>query len=243
MDFQSIVVEFAMPKIIKVVSFDLDDTLWPCFPTVHRAEKHLYQWLSEHVPAITQQYDIDQLREQRRLLLRERTELAHDLTLLRIKSFEILADEFELGSDWIKPAFKIFYEARQQVNLFDDVKPVLDELDKEFSLVSLTNGNANTVATGVDHWFDFTLNSATVGKLKSEPDIYWQVQKLSNIEARHMAHVGDHPLQDVSGAKSAGVFAIWLNRQNKTWTLEDCKPDAEINSLHELPALLLRLQR
>lgn len=134
-----------MLKTIKVVSFDLDDTLWPCFPTINRAEKRLYQWLSEHVPSITQQYKIEQMREQRRFLLNEYSELAHDLTKLRIKSFELLADEFELNRDWIKPAFKVFYEARQQVNLFDDAKPVLDELNKKFTLVSLTNGNASTV--------------------------------------------------------------------------------------------------
>lgn len=231
-----------MSRIIKLISFDLDDTLWPCFPTVDRAEKRLYQWLSEHVPSITQQYEMDQLREQRRLLLNEYPGLAHDLTKLRIKSFELLADKFELSRDWITPAFKIFYEARQQIRLFDDVKPVLDELTKHFILVSVTNGNASTIETGVDHWFNFALNSATVGKLKSEPDIYRQVQRISNIEARQVVHVGDHPLQDVFGAKSAGVFAVWLNRQNKTWTLEDCRPDAIINSLHELPPLLRQLQ-
>ena len=231
-----------MPQTIKVLSFDLDDTLWPCFPTIKRAEQLLYQWLSDQVPVITQHYDVYQLREKRRLLLNNHSDLAHDLTQLRIKSFEMLANEFELSSDWIKPAFKIFYEARQQVTLFDDVKPVLDELNEEFKLVSLTNGNASTVETGVDHWFDFALNSASVGKLKSEPDIYRQVQKLANIEARQMVHIGDHPLQDISGAKSAGVFAIWLNRENRSWTLESCQPDAVIGSLHELPPLLRQLQ-
>ncbi len=231
-----------MSLTIKVLSFDLDDTLWPCFPTIERAEKLLYQWLTDQVPVITQHYDIYQLREKRRLLLNSHSDLAHDLTQLRIKSFEMLADEFELSSDWIKPAFKIFYEARQQVTLFDDVKPVLDELNEGFKLVSLTNGNASTVETGVDHWFDFALNSASVGKLKSEPDIYRQVQKLANIEARQMVHIGDHPLQDISGAKSAGVFAIWLNRENRSWTLESCQPDAVISSLFELPSLLSQLQ-
>ncbi len=231
-----------MSQAIKVLSFDLDDTLWPCFPTIKRAEKLLYQWLSAQVPVITQHYDIYQLREKRRLLLNNHSDLAHDLTQLRIKSFEMLADEFELSSDWIKPAFEIFYEARQQVTLFDDVKPVLDELNEEFKLVSLTNGNASTVETGVDHWFDFALNSASVGKLKSEPDIYRQVQKLANIEARQMVHIGDHPLQDISGAKSAGVFAIWLNRENRSWTLESCQPDAVISSLFELPSLLNQLK-
>ena len=230
-----------MSKKIKVLSFDLDDTLWPCYPTIQRAEKLLYQWLSDHVPAITQCYDLYQLREKRRSLLNSHADLAHDMTRLRLKSFEQLTQEFELAPDWIEPAFETFYEARQQITLFDDVKPVLDELNKTFQLVSLTNGNADTVKTGVDHWFDFALNSATVGKMKSEPDIYWQVQKRANINARQMVHIGDHPLQDISGAKSAGVFAIWLNREQKQWSLENCQPDAVISSLHELPALLREL--
>ncbi len=81
-----------MSKVIKVLSFDLDDTLWPCFPTIERAEKLLYKWLSDQVPVITQHYDIHQLRDKRRSLLNSHAEFAHDLTELRIKSFEMLAD-------------------------------------------------------------------------------------------------------------------------------------------------------
>lgn len=227
-----------MQQAIKVLSFDLDDTLWPCFPTILRAEKLLYQWLSDHVPEITLHYDIHQLRDKRRSLYSQQPELAHDLTKLRIRSFEVLAEEFDLADDWIAPAFEIFYEARQQVTLFDDVQPVLDELKKDFRLVSLTNGNADIIKTGVDHWFDFALNSASIGKLKSEPDIYRQVQKLAKIEAKQMVHVGDDPLHDVTGAKAAGSYAIWLNRQNNPWQLEDCHPDAVISNLYELPAIL-----
>jgi len=230
-----------MQQAIKVLSFDLDDTLWPCYPTILRAEKLLYQWLSDHVPEITLHYDINQLRDMRRSLNSQQPELAHDLTKLRIRSFEVLAEEFELTDDWIAPAFEIFYQARQQVTLFDDVQPVLDELKKDFQLVSLTNGNADVVKTGVDHWFDFALNSASIGKLKSEPDIYRRVQKLAGIDAQQMVHIGDDPLHDVSGAKAAGAYAIWLNRQNKPWLLEDCRPDAVISNLHELPVILERL--
>ncbi len=230
-----------MSQTIKVLSFDLDDTLWPCFPTILRAEELLYKWLSANVSVIASSYDVYQLREKRLSLINSYPELAHDLTQLRIKSFEQLAVEFGLTDDWIKPAFDIFYAARQQVTLFDDVEPVLDELKKDFRLVSLTNGNADTIKTGVDHWFDFALNAASVGKLKSEPDIYWQVQKMANVNAQQMVHIGDDPINDVSGAKSAGVYAIWLNREQKQWTLETCEPDAVISSLHELPTLLSKL--
>lgn len=230
-----------MAQTIQLLSFDLDDTLWPCKPTILRAEERLYQWLSEHVPVITENYDIYQLREQRRVLFNDYPELAYDLTQLRISSFEMLAEEFDLTDDWIQPAFEIFYEARQQVTLFDDVVPVLDKLSKIFQLASLTNGNADTVKTGVDHWFDFALNAASVGKLKSEPDIYQRLQQLANIDASQMVHIGDDPVNDVSGAKSAGVYAIWLNRQQKSWPLESCEPDVSIVSLQQLPALLENL--
>jgi len=229
-----------MSKKIKVLSFDLDDTLWPCLPTIERAEEKLFQWLSEHVPVITQQYTRQQLREKRLLLLEQHSELAHDLTKLRILSFEQLASEFNITDSWIQPAFDIFHYARQQVTLFDDVAPTLDALSVDYRLVSVTNGNANTIQTGVDHWFDFSLNSESVGKQKSEPDIYRHVQKLTQVDARQMVHIGDHPLQDVSGAKLAGVFAIWLNRQQESWELAECEPDATIVSLTELPAVLER---
>lgn len=232
-----------MLPAIKVLSFDLDDTLWPCLPTIQRAEKLLYQWLSEQVPVITQRYDQAQLHEKRRVLLKDDAGLGHDLSQLRRQSFKQLADEFGLAEDWIEPAFEIFYEARQQVTLFEDVKPVLDELKKDFQLVSLTNGNADTVKAGVDHWFDFALNSITVGKKKSAPDIYRQVQQLAKIDAQQMVHVGDDPIQDVSGAKLAGVFAVWLNREKRPWTMEDYQPDAVISSLHELPEILIQLGR
>lgn len=226
---------------IKVLSFDLDDTLWPCYPTIIRAEELLYQWLSENVSVVTDNYDIDQLREKRLQLLSSKSELAHDLTQLRMHSFEELAKEFGLSEEWIKPAFDVFYQARQEITLFEDVRPVLDELYERFQLVSLTNGNADTIKTGVAHWFDHSLNSSAVGKLKSEPDIYWQVQQLTHIEPQQMVHIGDDPVNDVAGAQKAGAFAIWLNREDRPWPLDSCQPNAIIQHLHALPAALKRL--
>ncbi len=227
-----------MSKTIKVLSFDLDDTLWPCYPTIKHAEKLLYQWLSENQPVITQQYSAEQLREKRKLLLREQPEIAHNLSLLRIKSFEQLAKELSLTDDWFETAFNIFYEARQKITLFNDVQPVLDQLKNDYQLVSLTNGNADADKTGIAHWFDYSLNSIGVGKLKSEPEMYQQIHTLINIEPHEMVHIGDDPVNDIVGAKSAGCYAIWLNREKKSekksWPLDSVQPDAEITTLHEL---------
>eukprot|EP01036_Dinobryon_divergens_P047559 gene47559-63761_t len=36
---------------IKAITLDLDDTLWPVWPTIHRAEQVLTDWLAHHAPA------------------------------------------------------------------------------------------------------------------------------------------------------------------------------------------------
>lgn len=222
----------------ELISFDLDDTLWPCAPTIIRAETALYEWLAEHVPEITQRYDMSMLRDKRMALMSRYPELSHDLSRLRMHSFQQLCEELNLKTWWMQPAFDVFYEARQRVELFDDVKPVLDKLATDYRLVSLTNGNADTVMTGVDHWFEFSLNSITVGRLKSEPEIYHRVQQIAGIDAQQMLHIGDDPVHDVAGAKSAGASAIWLNREGRPWPLDDIEPDITVSSLSELPGIL-----
>ena len=35
---------------IRAITLDLDDTLWPVWPTIHRAEDVLRAWLDTHAP-------------------------------------------------------------------------------------------------------------------------------------------------------------------------------------------------
>ena len=36
---------------IRAITIDLDDTLWPIWPTITRAERVLLDWLTHHAPA------------------------------------------------------------------------------------------------------------------------------------------------------------------------------------------------
>ena len=114
---------------IQLLSFDLDDTLWPCYPTIYSAENKLYEFLQNHAPKITQRLSIDQLRESRMLFLEQRPDLKHDLTALRLESLKALAIEFEIDDAWVSDAFKVYYDARQKVTLYDDVAVALDQLN------------------------------------------------------------------------------------------------------------------
>ena len=227
-----------MSKPIKVISFDLDDTLWPCFPTIRNAEQILFDWLQQNVPEVTRRYSMDELRDKRKQQIRQNPDMVHDLSESRRWSFIQLAEELGLSHDWVEPAFQVFYEARQKVTLYDDVAPVLDSLTDSYSLVSLTNGNADVNLAGVGHWFELALNSAKVGKQKSQPDIYRRVQAELGVQPSEMLHIGDDPVHDIAGAQSAEVKAVWLNRDDQSWPEQDFAPDAIITSLHELHTLL-----
>lgn len=227
---------------IKLLSFDLDDTLWPCEPTIIAAEQALYAFLQKHVPEITQRLNIKQLRQKRMVFLEQRPELEHDLTALRIESLKALSKEFDSGDDWVDEAFQVFYDARQAVTLFDDVADVLDELQNQYRLVAVSNGNADIEKTGVGHWFEFCVSAADVGFMKPHPAVFETVLEQSKCMAQEVLHIGDDQHHDVFGASQAGIRSVWLNRSGKDWQHRDCTADFHIKSLSELPDLLEHLK-
>src|SRR6218665_1634283 len=97
------------------LSFDLDDTLWPIWPTIARAEGLLHAWLATHAPRTAQRFDAAGLRALRNDIARRHPEWGHDLSRMRRES---LREGLSLAGDdpaLAEPAFEVFFEARQQV--------------------------------------------------------------------------------------------------------------------------------
>lgn len=230
-----------MPASIKLLTFDLDDTLWPCKPTIIAAEQTLYEWLQQYVPVITQVYDSNALRLKRYELLQYRPELEHDMSLLRIESLKALADEFGLDEAWVDSAFNIFYQARQNIELYSDVEPVLDELSEHYTLIAVTNGNADIKLTGVDRWFDFSVSSAEVGKVKPHPSVFESALAKAGAMPNETVHIGDDEHRDIYGASAAGIRTVWVNRSSRAWNHTTCEADHHISSLSELPEILRQM--
>ncbi len=65
---------------LRLITLDLDDTVWPCAPVIQAAELALLEWLGSQAPGLLEAHDQDSLREHRRRLMRERPEIAHDVT-------------------------------------------------------------------------------------------------------------------------------------------------------------------
>ena len=75
---------------IRAVSIDLDDTLWPVWPTIERAERALQDWLRIHAPDTAKLHESVATRQAIRARLdADRPELRHDFSALRLESIRI----------------------------------------------------------------------------------------------------------------------------------------------------------
>lgn len=227
---------------IKLLTIDLDDTLWPCMPTIAQAEQATYDWLARHLPRITQRYSMDDLRNKRKLLMQNQPALRNDLSEARRAHFRELADELGYNHDWIEDGFKIFHSARQQVTYYDDVLPVLSELSSHYTLVALTNGNAQIELVGPDKrpgaLFAAQFSAADVQAAKPHPAMFERAMEFAGVTPQQTLHVGDHAIHDIEGAQAAGVRSVWLNRNHEPWQHTDLVADYEITDLYGLLELL-----
>jgi putative hydrolase of the HAD superfamily len=219
---------------IRALTFDLDDTLWDNRPVLTAAEQTLYAWLVKHYPRIGQRYSMDDMREMRMELMRQRPALGHKMTELRKVSLAVAADAAGYDQSLVEPAFEVFLQARHRITLYDDVVPALQAFKRAgYRVGSMTNGNADVNRLGLGHLFDFSLSAETVGSGKPDPQIFQAACHYANVEPTELAHIGDDPKTDLLGGQTAGVKVIWMNRQRQpsdpgiAW-------DAEVHSMQDL---------
>jgi putative hydrolase of the HAD superfamily len=57
--------------------------------------------------------------------------------------------------------------------------------------------------------FDTVLISDAEGVHKPDPEIFRRALERLGVDAAHACHVGNHPQDDMAGARAAGVKAVW----------------------------------
>ena len=138
------------PTRIRAISIDLDDTLWPIWPTIERAEAMLANWLTQHAPATAKLYATPgALREARNHLQALRPDLAYDLSALRRESIRYVLQRAGDDPALAEPAFDVFFDERQRVQLFEDAMPALEWMSTRFPVVAVSNGNADVHRVGL----------------------------------------------------------------------------------------------
>ena len=91
-------------------------------------------------------------------------------------------------------------------------------------------------------FLDFVLSSAACGIRKPDPKIFQLALEHWEFLPQEVVMVGDTLGADVLGGQNAGLFTVWITRRADTpgnrADLVTIQPDATIETLAELPALL-----
>ncbi len=223
---------------IRAITLDLDNTLWDIDPVIRRAEATLWAWLTDNYPRIPATFTPEALLEVRAAVVEEHWDKSHDLRFLRKKVLTQVAVHAGYTTDLVEPAFDVFDRARNEVDLYPDVMPGLEKLAGDFTLVAVTNGNANLERIGIRHLFEDVVAAAEAGCAKPARQIFEQAITRSGYSNEEILHVGDHPQTDIDGARQVGMRTAWINRNGEAWPEDLPEPDAVVTTIPELLDLL-----
>lgn len=223
---------------VRAICFDLDNTLWDVWPVIIRAEQKMYDFLAQRYPRVVATMTVEMMRSAREQTAAAYPQMAHDFTFLRKQTLRDHAREFGYAEAMAEEAFDAFIQARNEVDLYDDVLPSLEQLRRRYRLFTASNGNADLTKIGLAHFFERTVAARHVGALKPDPAIFHKVIEGTDLQAADVVYVGDDPHLDVAGARGAGMQAIWIDRQGVEWPGEIAPPAHTIRSLAELAQLL-----
>ena len=223
---------------VRAICFDLDNTLWDVWPVILRAEQAMYDFLAQRYPRVVASMTVEMMRSAREQTAAAYPQMRHDFTFLRKQTLRDHAREFGYAEAMAEEAFDAFISARNEVELYEDVLPALEQLRGRYRLFTASNGNADLGKIGLAHFFERTIAARHVGALKPDPAIFRKVIEDTDLQAHEVVYVGDDPHLDVEGARRAGMQAIWVDRQGLQWPAEIEPAAHTVRSLAELVPLL-----
>ncbi|MBO1520550.1 HAD-IA family hydrolase [Oceanisphaera pacifica] len=226
---------------VKVISFDLDDTLYDNVPVIVAAEAWLLQALKHHRPESTL-LSGENLAAIKRQILQLEPELSHNVSALRMRLLSeglrqqgmgeaeaaSMADEFYQG----------FLNERGKITVPETSHKVLTELGQRYQLAVITNGNLPLENTALAPYFKTVLRAGIDGRMKPAADMFNSLAQQTGVQRSEILHIGDHINTDVAGAVHAGCQAIWLNDQGRSAYDLQCLPHVELTRLEQMLELL-----
>lgn len=195
---------------IKLITFDLDDTLWDTAPVIVSAEAILRDWLAANAPDLGA-VPVEHLYAIRERLVQAEPGLKHRISALRrrvlFRALEEVGYSENKARELANEGFEVFLHARHQIDIFPEVQPVLEILRHSYTLGVVTNGNADVRRLGLADYFKFALCAEDLGIGKPDPQPFLEALRQGEVDADAAVHIGDHPGDDIAGAQRAGLRA------------------------------------
>jgi len=219
---------------VKAVVFDVDNTLIDSNAMFEKFTEHLIEHHCESEP----------LSEKRRMLAllmdsfqsgnKPRKIWVKEASLLLKGDSDAIADE--IYQDWYDHFAD--YCVRK-----DNLYSVLEEIRmRGFKLGIITNGmsymqNRKIDKANLRSYVDVVFVSGEFGVDKPDVRIFHAALQQLEVLPQEAVYVGDHPVNDVQGAREAGMRPVWVEGF-QPWDPSVKKPEFTIQTLPELLPLL-----
>ena len=219
----------------KIMSFDLDDTLYDNNDVIRLAEERFLQCVQEHAQLsdLTSEY----WRKYKWQLAKKDPLIAEDVIAWRIETLRNLLIHHGKSAVEIDRtlalAMEEFIEWRHKIDVPAESIEVLNQLKDRYPLRVIAK------RIGFEH-FQLSLRGCEQGRAKPHQDLFHQTAHYFGVKPSEILHIGDNLTTDVQGAIQAGCQAVWINLSGKnlnSFTEASVLPTLEINHLTELLTL------
>ena len=221
--------------MIRAVLFDVDFTLARPGPELMPEG---YVRCGERFGLTLDVGEYDAARDAALLELRRHPELEHDEEI-----WIAFTERIVIGMGGSAPAahdvaleLTSRWRRHENFELYDDVRPALDELRRSGLKIGLVSNSARDVRDFARHHdldVDAGISSVHHGKTKPHASIFRAVLQLLEVEPGDAVMVGDTVADDIDGALAIGMHAVLLDRLGLG---ADYTP--RIADLSELPGVL-----
>ncbi len=238
----------------KAVIFDYIGTLVNCKGyTMDASKEKLYSALFAEgfdvsKSCFLQAYDLahEKYRIVRYEQLREVTNAIWVAEALCNLGFKVTADDFR-----IKCALNVFFKAFVDTfELRDGAKKLLKQAQEQCKVGLISNFTHAPVIhkslrlLGIHMFFNMVVVSDENGWRKPSPKIFEDALNRLGVEAKNTVYIGDSPIEDIKGAKQAGLITIFVPSQFNT--LKDLiesqqEPDFVAKDLESIFSLLVEI--
>ena len=169
----------------------------------------------------------------------EATQLPPFRTLREIQEQILLSvlRRFGVGGD-AAPYVDLFFQVTTKVELYPEALTVLNALGPVRSAIVSNADQEHLAAWNVTLPVEFILISEAVRAYKPHRLVFQHALQRLGLEPHEVLHVGDSDVDDVKGAKAAGLRVAWVNRDGRKRRPDVPPPDFEIPDLDGLLALL-----
>lgn len=217
-------------KAIKIIIFDLDDTLYEEKAFVEKGFEAAADYLEEQFKINKKEF-FEDLKN----ILREKG---------RGHIFDIALRKYNLYSKKnVDKLVRVYRFHRPKIKLYPGLKNLLKSLRKKYKLGIITDGMGNVqrikVKTlGIENLFDLIIYTDDFNKKRPKPNPYSfkKVLEYFKVSPEEAIYIGDDPYKDFVGAKKVGIGTVRVlqGRFKNIKAEKNFQADYEIKKISEL---------